>query len=138
MQQGDGAGVIPLERADVQIMPAASDLMTLPLEALARQCCTESERFYRGQPHNTRFAYELFRRALVERNEAAWEHVYAHYSPLVDSWVRRSGAFLNSGESSEFFVSLAFTRFWRAIPPRRFAAFPTLAALLQYLQRCAG
>ena len=110
----------------------------IEIGALIRRCIIESERFYRGQPHDTRFAYELFRRALVERNEVAWEHIYTHYSGLVESWVRRSGAFAGSGESSEYFVSLAFTRFWRAITSERFASFPTLPSLLHYLQLCAG
>jgi hypothetical protein len=110
----------------------------LEIGTLIRRCVVESERFYRGQPHDTRFAYELFRRALVERDEVAWEHVYTHYSSLVESWIRRSGALAGSGESSEYFVTLAFTRFWRAIGPDRFAAFPTLPSLLHYLQLCAG
>ncbi len=121
---------------DAAADPAA--LARLDLAALVRQCLVESERFYRGQPHDTRFSYELFRRALVERNETAWEHIYSHYGSLVESWVRRSGAFVSSGESSEFFVALAFTKFWRAISPERFAAFPTLASLLHYLQLCSG
>jgi hypothetical protein len=110
----------------------------MEIGALLRRCVVESERFYRGQSHDTRFAYELFRRALVERDELAWEHIYNHYGSLVESWVRRSGAFVGSGESSEFFVGLAFTRFWRAITPERFESFPTLPSLLHYLQLCAG
>jgi len=116
----------------------STNLAWMDLTTLVRHCLVESERFYRGQPHDTRFSYELFRRALVDRNETAWEHIYSHYSNLVESWVRRSGAFISSGESSEFFVVLAFTKFWRAITPERFAAFPTLAALLHYLQLCSG
>ena len=73
----------------------------MEIGALVRRCIAESERFYRGQPHDTSFAYELFRRALVERDELAWEHIYTHYGSLVESWVRRSGAFAGSGESSE-------------------------------------
>lgn len=119
----------------------SADDSTNPIEmdlaGLVRRCVIESERFYRGQPHDTRFSYELFRRALVEGNEVAWEHIYTHYSPLVESWIRRSGAFASSGESSEFFVGPAFTRFWRAIADR-FEQFPTLASLLHYLQLCAG
>lgn len=120
---------------------APSDLpqpAQMDLEALRRRCVLESERFYRGQPHDTRYAYELFRRALVERNELAWEHLYNLYRPLVESWVKRSGAFASSGESSEYFVGPAFTRFWQAVTPERFASFPTLAALLHYLQLCSG
>jgi DNA-directed RNA polymerase specialized sigma24 family protein len=114
------------------------DPMQLSLPALIRRCAIESEHFYHGRPYDARFAHELFRRALVERDEIAWEHVYTHYSPLVESWVRRSGAFAGSGESSEFFVGAAFTKFWRAVTPERFATFPSLAALLSYLQLCTG
>ncbi len=115
-----------------EISPSQMDL-----GMLMRRCAAESERFYRGQQHDTRYSYELFRRALVERSEAAWEQLYHHYSSLVEGWVRRSGAFTSSGESSEYFVVGAFTKFWRAVTPDRFAAFPTLASLLHYLQLCA-
>ena len=108
----------------------------MDLATLMRRCSTESERFYRGQQHDTRYSYELFRRALVDRNEAAWVQLYYHYNGLVEGWVRRSGAFISSGESSEFFVVGAFTKFWRAITPERFDSFPTLASLLHYLQLC--
>lgn len=109
----------------------------MDLASLMRRCATESERFYRGQQHDTCFSYELFRRALVERNETAWELLYQHYTSLVEGWVRRTGAFTSSGESSEYFVVGAFTKFWRAITPDRFNSFPTLASLLHYLQLCA-
>jgi DNA-directed RNA polymerase specialized sigma24 family protein len=114
------------------------DPMQLSLPALVRRCATESDHFYHNRPYDARFAHELFRRALVERDEIAWEHIYMHYSPLVESWVRRSGAFVGSGESSEFFVGAAFTKFWRAVSPDRFATFATLAALLAYLQLCTS
>jgi hypothetical protein len=109
----------------------------MDLAALMWRCTAESERFYRGLTHDPRFSHELFRRALVERNDVAWEHLYAQYSPLVESWVRRSGAFASSGETSEFFVGAAFMRFWRAVAGR-FEQFSTLASLLHYLQLCAG
>jgi DNA-directed RNA polymerase specialized sigma24 family protein len=126
-----------MHREPVAGAPIETNLVTMDLVTLVRHCATESERFYRGQPHDTRFSYELFRRALVERNEQAWEQLYLHYSGLVEGWIRRSGAFNSSGESSEYFVVGAFTKFWRALSPERFASFPTLASLLQYLQLCA-
>lgn len=112
-------------------------LAQMDLSTLVKRCAVESERFYRGQQHDTCYSYELFRRALVERDEPAWEQLYQHYSGLVEGWIRRSGAFSSSGESSEYFVVGAFTKFWRALTPERFASFPTLASLLQYLQLCA-
>jgi DNA-directed RNA polymerase specialized sigma24 family protein len=132
-------GVVTQPRQGRELEPVAgeSPLTQMDLAALVRRCAAESERFYRGQQHDTCFSYELFRRALVERDEPAWEQLYRHYSGLVEGWIRRSGAFTSSGESSEYFVVGAFTKFWRAITPERFASFPTLASLLQYLQLCA-
>ncbi len=112
-------------------------LQYMELSVLMKHCSAESERFYRGQEHDTRYSYELFRRALVERDEAAWEQLYQHYTGLVEGWVRRNSAFISSGESSEYFVVGAFTKFWRAVTPERFSSFPSLASLLHYLQLCA-
>jgi len=110
----------------------------LGLAALAQRCCEENERFHRGQPHDPRYGYELFRRALAERDELAWEYLYQLFSPMVERWVRRNSVFARSGESSEFLVGAVFFRFWRAITPERFAAFPNLSALLHYLRCCAS
>lgn len=114
-----------------------SDPSLLDLESLARRALAESRRFYRHEDYDPRYAYELFRRALVEGDQAAWGQIFEQYTPLVEHWVRRTGAFTVSGETSDYFVSAAFTRFWRAIPPARFSSFPTLASLLNYLRRCA-
>ncbi len=122
-------------------MPEAAeemDLSRLDIHQLAGHCSRQSEHFFRGRPSDQRFSYELFRRALVESDQQAWTYVYQLYSPLVDGWVRRSNAFGSTGESSEYFVAAAFTKFWRAVSPERFASFPTLGSLLHYLQLCAG
>ncbi len=116
---------------------APGDPRGMELTSLARRALAESRRFYRHEEYDPRYAYELFRRALVEREDAAWAMLFEQYTPLVEHWVRRTGAFTVSGETSDFFVSAAFTRFWRAIPAERFGAFPTLASLLNYLRRCA-
>lgn len=126
------------QRTGDRLPAAIIDPRALSLPALMQRCIVESEHFYRGRTHDTTFAYELFRRALAECDELAWEYVYLHYSALVESWVRRSGAFTGCGESSEFFVSAAFTKFWRAMTPERFATFTTLPALLHYLQLCTS
>ncbi len=116
---------------------AADEPRLMELGSLARRALAESRRFYRHEEYDSRYAYELFRRALVERDDMAWGHIFEQYTPLVEHWVRRTGAFTVSGESSDFFVSAAFTRFWRAIPAARFSSFPSLASLLNYLRRCA-
>ncbi|MEI8166081.1 MAG: sigma-70 family RNA polymerase sigma factor [Chloroflexales bacterium] len=132
-----GVALRPRQGREGELAISDGTLTQMDLATLVRRCATESEHFYRGQPHDTSFSYELFRRALVERDEQAWEQLYLHYSGLVEGWIRRSGAFVSSGESSEYFVVGAFTKFWRAIGAERFASFPSLASLLQYLQLCA-
>lgn len=118
--------------------PVEAPLSQIDIQQLAGRCAQESEHFFRGRPSDQRFSYELFRRALVESDQEAWTYLYQLYTPLVDGWVRRSNAFGSTGESSEYFVAAAFTKFWRAVSPERFASFPTLGALLHYLQLCAG
>jgi DNA-directed RNA polymerase specialized sigma24 family protein len=136
------AGALPATyttTADHAAIPAdALPVGQLDLATLLRRCQAESEKFYRGQLHDTRFSYELFRRAIVERNTEAWELLYNHYSGLVEGWVRRSSAFGSTGESSEFFVNRAFEKYWGAMTPERFERFPDLASLLRYLQLCTS
>lgn len=91
----------------------------------------------RDQRRDAGDMYEVFRRALVERDDAAWEQIYATYSAMVHAWVRRSEAFAGCCETADALVNAAFARLWQAVSPAAFASFPTLPALLQYLRRCA-
>lgn len=127
-----------VEAYEVAVQAEVLEPAEMELAVLVHRCVAESSRFYNGQPHDTRFAYELFRRALVDCNDMAWYYLYTHYSPLVENWVRRCGAFQSSGESSESFVTLAFARFWRAVTSKGFESFTSLAALLHYLQMCTS
>lgn len=120
------------------IAHSTTDPQQLTLDTLARRCAAENECFRRGQPSDPRYAYELFRRALVERNDDAWALLYDLYRSLVEHWVRKNTAFDASGEPSDALVGEAFARFWQALPPERFTQFPSPAALLHYLQLCTG
>lgn len=111
-------------------------LIHMDFHQLIHYCQEESKRYYQGQENETRYSYELFRRALVEHNDAAWEYLYRHYYGLVDRWVRRTSTFDQSNESSEYFVTGAFMKFWRAVTPERFSSFTGLAPLLHYLRLC--
>jgi DNA-directed RNA polymerase specialized sigma24 family protein len=105
---------------------------------LVQHCAVESQRFRHGQASDQRYAHELFRRALVERDDLAWESLYSQYRGLVERWVRNNAALTGSNEPVEHLVDEAFMRFWQAIPAERFERFPTVAALLRYLQLCAS
>jgi hypothetical protein len=128
-------------RTDVRQQPiahGAANPEQFALDTLVRRCVAENERFRRGEPSDPSYAHELFRRALAERDDAAWIALYDLYHNLVERWVCKSTAFELSGEPSDVLVGEAFARFWQAIPPARFAQFPSVAALLHYLQMCAG
>ena len=118
-------------------MPDASELPA-SLPEIARRCREETDRFFRRLAPDTRFCYELFRRALARREDAAFEFLIDNYSPLVDGWVRRHSGFPTSGEEASVFVVAAFEKLWQAVPPARFGLFPDLKALLRYLKLCAG
>jgi DNA-directed RNA polymerase specialized sigma24 family protein len=80
--------------------------------------------------------YELFRRAIVERDEDAWAAIYERYRTLMIGWSHRCGAALLIGEYHDDIADQAFARAWMALSPRRFSRFPNLSKLLAYLRTC--
>jgi hypothetical protein len=80
--------------------------------------------------------YELFRRAIVERDEDAWATIYERYRSLLISWSRRGGATLLIEERCDDIADQAFARAWMALSPGRFAHFHNLSKLLAYLRTC--
>jgi hypothetical protein len=113
-----------------------TELQTLTLAGVAHRCAQESELFFRRQSYDPRFCFELFRRAILERNQLAWSSLYTQYRPLVAGWVERHSSFATSGEETQYFVNRAFEQMWSALNAEKFARFPDLKALLRYLQMC--
>jgi DNA-directed RNA polymerase specialized sigma24 family protein len=103
----------------------------LAVADLARRCGEETARYRRGEPHSDRYCFELFRRAVVERDDAAWAAVVAQYREPLRYWLG------GPQEDSDEGVSAAFERFWRAVSAQKFARFSALPAILQYLKMCA-
>jgi DNA-directed RNA polymerase specialized sigma24 family protein len=104
---------------------------TSPIAELARRCAEEMAYYRRRDEYDPTFCYELFRCALVDRDETAWTALYAQYYRLVCHWLGNTPGDLDA------LANEAFQRFWRALPPERFASFPTLDQLLAYLKRSA-
>jgi DNA-directed RNA polymerase specialized sigma24 family protein len=113
-----------------------TDLQTLSLAGVAHRCARETELFFQRQSHDPRYGFELFRRAIVDRNQSAWELVYSQYRPLVAGWVKDHAAYPSSGEEAQYFVNRAFERMWAALTPDKFAQFPDLKSVLCYLKMC--
>lgn len=110
------------------------EVKQLTLVSLAYRCRRESERFQRGLSSDASFCYELWRRALEDRDEEAWTFVYAQYERLLISYVRRHPAFADCYQQPADFVQEMLARVWSAIPPERFHKFPNLPAILKFLQ----
>lgn len=117
-------------------MAQQADLQLLTLTSIAHRCARETELFFQRQSDDTRYCFELFRRAIVELCQRAWEFVYDQYHPLVAGWVERHSAFPDSGEEVQYFVNRAFEKMWAALTPEKFGRFPNLKSLLRYLKMC--
>lgn len=122
------------------VAPLPLDLdITLHEEALsyiAYRCQRETASFQRGQPSDTRFCYELWRRALQLRDNEAWERLYVQYESLIIFYVKRHPSYTQLVEEPQHLVPDIFSKVWRAITPERFDRFPNLASLLKFLQVC--
>lgn len=112
------------------------DFQALSLSGISHRCAQESDRFFNRQEYDPRYCYELFRRAISQRNDQAWARVYAQYQRLVNHWVERNAAFATSGEDAVYFVNRAFEKMWLGITPEKFETFPDLKSILRYLQMC--
>ena len=109
----------------------------LDLEQLAARCAEETARFFQNRAvHDNAFCFEIFRRAIVLRSDAAWEAIYKQYQTLIRHWVLAHPQFGAAAEEADFFVNAALASMWRACPPQRFTRFPSLPALLAYLKSC--
>lgn len=80
--------------------------------------------------------YELFRRAILLRDEQAWAAIHARFRPLLVAWAHRCCAKMQILDCCDDIADHALARAWVALTPARFMAFPTLAKLLAYLRAC--
>ena len=120
-------------------MGNSGTLNTLQLEDIAAECGQQSQRYRElGQAHSDpRYCYELFRRAIVEGLESAWTHVYTAYEGQIVRWVRQCSSYHATGQDAEYFVSIIYTKFWKAVTPDLFSNhLLSLGAVLAYLKRC--
>jgi DNA-directed RNA polymerase specialized sigma24 family protein len=108
----------------------------LPLLELARRCREETLRFLRGEDRDDAFCFEIFQRAVVSRDDDAWEAILGQYRGIVLAYVSQHTAATLLRESDDYWINRAFQRFWTAVGADRFGCFPDLPALLKYLKLC--
>lgn len=129
-------------------MPQKTTLTQLTLVGIAYRCRRETQRFWNGVPHDPRYCYDLFRRALAtpsqESSKEAWNLVHHQYHRQVTIWVKRHRLFPQTGMEPEALADLALEKMWVsfALSSDKFGRFPIadpdkcLRALLRFLQTC--
>ncbi len=80
--------------------------------------------------------YDLFRRAIEQRDADAWADIGRHYRGLLAAWAAQSSARGLIAEQPEDIADQAFARAWAALSSAHFSAFPHIASLLAYLRTC--
>jgi hypothetical protein len=108
----------------------------LDLTDLAHSCAKETELFFQHRDNDTRYCFELFRRAACEHDQSAWELIYDQYRSLVTGWVKQHQGFELSGEEEQFFVTGAFAKISNILTAEKFEKFSDLQSLLYYLKMC--
>lgn len=104
----------------------------IPTPELAQKCREESERYRRGRSDARGHCYELFRRAIVDRDQRAWTAVYEQYRRLVAKWVN------GPPDQVDDRIHEAFERFLRAVKPQTFTnRFAGIGKVMAYLRVCA-
>ena len=80
--------------------------------------------------------YDLFRRAIEQRDADAWADIGRNYRGLLAAWAAQSSARGQIAEQPEDIADQAFARAWAALSSAQFSAFPHIASLLAYLRTC--
>lgn len=127
---------------NVDFMSHEIKLQHMSLEDLAQKCAQETDRFFTHHDYDSSYGFELFRRAVRNKDECALEVVIAQYQPLVARWVNRwmdqHPDFPMMHEEAQDFIAQAFERFWVSFTPAKFDKSWNLAAVLRYLQMCVS
>lgn len=123
-------------------MSDASDLQFMPLDDLAQRCAQETKLYFKKLVHDTKYCFELFRRAISDRSDHAWKALILQYKPSVARWVNRWADkhpnFPLTREEEEDFIEESFIRFWRHFTPEKLQKSGDLNRVLQYLKMCVN
>lgn len=114
---------------------AQRTMSRLSVDEVAAGCRDEARRPRRDERG---FCFELFRRALDERSQAAWQALAAQYHYLILEWVHAARP--ADPADVDDAAREALERFWRTLAGRDepvAGRFPHTGALLKYLQQCA-
>ena len=69
-------------------LPLEPTLAEMKLSELAAHCMREINNYRQGEAYDDRYCLEIFRRALIQRDHAAWELIQNRFSETVRNWMR--------------------------------------------------
>lgn len=111
--------------------------METKLSDLIARCQNETARYLQQETYDQQPCWEIWRRAIAEKDSEAWEALMQQYDVLVRRWLRKR---LNSipwlRQEEDFLLNAAFIKFYRFVDGEKLKSFNNLAALLRYLQMC--
>jgi hypothetical protein len=123
-------------------MPAnttfCADASEVPLDQLRAEARAQQRSHARGEASDDAPGLELFRRAMAERNGAAWHAIIEVYRGLLIAHAGRHMLRSFVIENDGFYVDRAFERFWCATRAGRIRQFNDLSSILKYLKLCLG
>jgi hypothetical protein len=113
-------------------------LSEMPVSLLAERCLQELDHFRRGEQSQGQYGLELFRRAIMQRDELAWERLQQCLDEILRRWIRNhpKRELLSQLDSEDNCVAQAVERFWYATACQQQVTFGSLAAALHYLRLC--
>lgn len=117
-------------------MSFEAGVQQMPLDALAQRCNQETDRYLKQKVNDTRYCFELFRRAFQDGSAAAWDFICRQYQALVMGWVTKHSAFASTREDPEYFVNGVFGKISGTMTAEKFGGFSDLGYLLRYLKMC--
>jgi DNA-directed RNA polymerase specialized sigma24 family protein len=111
---------------------------SMSLSVLSDRCMSEITNYGRGDASNDKYCLEIFRRAMIEGDNAAWEFLIERFHDYMLSIFHRHGQREAASrlDSPENYVARAFERFWMSTVHHQQLEFTTLAAALSYLRNC--
>jgi DNA-directed RNA polymerase specialized sigma24 family protein len=101
----------------------------LSVEELAERCRKETSSRNK-EPGLVGFCFELFRRAIVENCQEAWDAIYVQYRREMSRWAG------SSPFDADELVHRTFEKFLNAVTPSAFARFTGIGSIRAYLRRC--
>jgi hypothetical protein len=109
----------------------------MSLMMLAECCAQEINKYRHNEPSDERYGLEIFRRAVVLGDNAAWAALQNQFTENVRFWFVRHACRDTAlrYESEQDYVDHAFQRFWQAVSDQALT-FTSLAGALRYLRLC--